>query len=60
MKDPGLTRSERVFLNRITSDYQRDELPNQEKIRQDAQLLAGLALKLDEQIEKMKQIRREA
>lgn len=60
MKDPGLTRPERVFLNRITADYQRDELPNQERIRYDAHLLVSLALKLDEQIEKMMRIRREA
>lgn len=60
MKDPGLARPEKVFLNRIALDYKRDELPNPEQIRHDTNLLVNMALKLDEQIEKMKKTRREA
>ncbi len=53
MKEPGVTRAERVFLNRITSDYKKDDLPNPEQIRYDAHLLVMLVKRLDEKIEKM-------
>lgn len=58
MSQPGLTREEQTFLNRMSKDYLKDQLPNQEQVRFDNGRLVGLALKLNEQLEKM--MRREA
>jgi hypothetical protein len=53
MNRPGLSREERTFLNRMMREYQKDDLPNPEQIRFDAGRLAGLVLRLNDQIEKM-------
>ncbi len=47
-----MDRSEQVRLNRLQRDYTQDELPNQEQIRFDFGWLAGLVLRLNDQVEK--------
>lgn len=58
MAKPGLKRDEQVFINRVTKDYLRDELPNPEQIRSDVQRICKIAIAQDGQIEKL--MRREA
>ncbi len=53
MSQPGLTREETVFLNRVSKEYTRDQLPNPEQIRFDVGRLVGMALRINDQVEKM-------
>ncbi len=53
MNNRGLTREERVLLNRLRLEYQRDQLPDPMQIRFDAAQLLGMVERLDEVIEKI-------